>query len=216
MKKFWIIILAITAILTIAACSDGQQAFVPESPGSSSQNGENSSGNGSDSTTPDNNGNNGSNNGDNNGSGSEPDVNGDPQPLPAFTFTFRDVVIELGEDIDHVISKLGEPQGDFKGPSCAFEGLEDRIVQYDGVQFQAYPDGDRFKIFLIGVFSDGPLTSEGRIRLGASIQDVLAAYGDNFEYNTGAYTFTRGLTFLEFLTEDDSVYAINYRLDLGL
>jgi hypothetical protein len=217
MKKFWILIFVVTTIFVITACGDGQEAFVPESPGSSAQNGENSSGNGSDSTTPGNGDNNG-NNGDSNGNGSDSHTNGDPQPAPVFSFTYRDVVINLGDDIDLVISKLGEPMGESRVASCAFEGLDERIVGYPEVQFQALQSGESFNIFYIGFDDRVPnaRTSEGRIYIGSSVQAVLDAYGDDYDYDTGAYKYTRGLTSLMFITNGEFVEGIQYRLDLGL
>jgi hypothetical protein len=216
MKKLWILFLAIAAIFIITACGDVPGDDVPYSPGSSSQNGESPSGNGTNPGTPGNGDSNG-NNGDNNGSGSDQYNNGDPDTQSVFYFKFRDVVIDLDEDIDIVISKLGEPRGDFRGPSCAFEGLEDRIIEYNGVQFQGYPDGELFRVFLIAfIEDDSARTPEGRISIGSSIQAVLDAYGDDYEYDTGSYKFTRGLTSLLFITDGDNVLGVQYRLDLGL
>jgi len=209
MKIAGLLILIVTAIFVIAACGDAQGADVQETPGSSaSQNGENPSGNGTDPGT--------SGDGDDTGNGSAPDANGDSQAPSAFSFTFNDVVIEMDDDIDYVIGRLGEPRGDFTVPSCAFEGLEDRIVEYPGVRLTAYPIGENHYIFNISFFDDSVRTSEGSIRLGSPVQAVLDAYGDDYSYETGMYRFTRGLTFLEFLTEDGFVIGITYRLDLGL
>jgi hypothetical protein len=209
MKKSSLLILIITAILIIAACSDGQEADVRETPGPSlSQNGEDSSGNGTDPGTPD--------NGDDNGIESDPNVSDDLQISIVFYFTFNDVVIEMDDDIDYIIGKLGEPRGDFTVPSCAFEGLEDRIVEYPGVRITAYPIGQQHFIFNISFFDDSVRTSEGQIRLGSPIQTVIDTYGDDYSYETGMYRYIRGLTSLEFLTEDDIVIGITYRLDLGI
>jgi predicted small secreted protein len=209
MKKFSIFILVVTAIFVIAACSDGQGADVQETPpgSSSSPDGESPSNTGTDPDIPD--------NGDNSGSGSDPNANDDPQTPPVFSFTFRDVVINMDDDIDDVIGKLGEPRGDFHVPSCAFDGY-DRIVEYPGVQITAYPSGEHHNIFNISFFDDSIRTTEGQIRLGSPVQAVLDAYGDNYSYEIGLYKFTRGLTSLEFLTEDSIVMRITYRLDLGL
>jgi len=208
MKKIPIFIFIIAVLFVITACNDGQGADVPETPGSSSsQNGENPSSTGTDPNTPD--------NGDDNGNGTDPNSGGDPQTPLSFSFTFRDVVIDMDEDIDYVISQLGEPRGDLHVPSCAFDGY-DRIVGYPGVQITAYPGGENHYIFNISLIDDSVRTPEGEIRLGSTVQAVLDAYGDSYSYETGMYTFTRGLTSLEFLTEDNIVIGITYRLDLGL
>jgi hypothetical protein len=213
MKRILIFILVVTAIFVITACSDGNEAGVQETPGASpSQNGESPSGSGADPGTPGNS----DNSGDDNGNGADSYVNDDPQTPPAFSFLFRDVVIELDDDIDYIISKLGEPQGDFRVPSCAFEGFEDRIIGYPGIQFTAYPSGEQHKIFNISFFDDLVRTSEGGVRIGAPVQAIIDTYGDDYSYETGMYKFTRGLTSLVFITEDGFISGISYRLDLGL
>ena len=207
MKLTGLIILILTVIFIITACSDGQGAGVQEIPGSSSQNGEGSSSPGVDPNT--------SGNGDDNGNGTDSNANGDPQAPSAFWFTFRDVVIEMDENVAYVIEKIGEPLGEFEAPSCAFDGI-DRIFSYPGIQIYTYPAGATDHIHTIGFFDDSVRTSEGGIRLGSPVQAVLDAYGDSYSYETGMYKFIRGLTFLEFLTEDGYVIGITYRLDLGL
>ncbi|MCL2663123.1 MAG: hypothetical protein FWE83_07315 [Oscillospiraceae bacterium] len=212
MKRILILFLVITAMLVIAACGDAQGVDTPETPGSSSQNGEDSSNpdTGTDPGTPGNSDENG------NGNGIDSNSNGDPQIPAAFSFTFNDVVIAMDDDVDYIISKLGEPRGDITVPSCAFEGLNDRIVEYPGIRITAYPIGEQHYIFNVSFFDDSVRTAEGGIRLGATIQAVFDAYGEDHSYETGMYRFARGLTYLEFLTEDDIVIGITYRLDLGL
>jgi len=201
------LIIIMAAIFFIAACGDGQNAGVQETPGSS-QNGEHSSGDGTDPNTP--------GNGDDNVNGSDPYINGDLQTPPAFSFTFRDVVIEMDQNVAYVIEKLGEPLGEFEAPSCAFDGI-DRIFSYPGIQIYTYPAGATDHIHTIGFFDDSVRTSEGGIRIvHNTIEDVIDAYGDDYSYETGLYKFVRGLTSLEFLTEDGIVIGITYRLDLGL
>ena len=209
MKKILLLTL-LTALLMLAACGDGQGADVQESPGSSSQNGTDpsSTDTGTEPGTP--------GTGDDNGNGSDPDSNGDPQPLQVFSFSFRDVIIELDDDIDYIISKLGDPQDQQFVPSCAFEGYEDRIVFYPELEIHSYPSDESHRIFIIDFWGDGPRTLEGGIRLGSPVQSVLDAYGDSYTYEAGMYRFTRGLTNLEFIVENGIVDRIRYRLDLGL
>jgi hypothetical protein len=121
----------------------------------------------------------------------------------------------MDENIADVIERIGEPLGEFEAPSCAFDGI-DRIFSYPGIQIYTYPAGETDHIHTIGFFDDSVRTSEGGVRLGSTVQAVLDAYGDNYSYETGMYKFSRGLTSLEFLTEDDFVIGITYRLDLGL
>jgi len=131
-------------------------------------------------------------------------------PPPVFFFKIGDTYVYLNENITDVIKLAGEPQGPFEMPSCAFDGM-DRVFRYPGVDLYTYPVGDNDFVYNIAFFDDTVRTAEGGIRLGSSLQDVLDAYGDDYVLDSGMYTFTRGLTVLEFLVSDDTVIAITYR-----
>ena len=128
----------------------------------------------------------------------------DEETIPDFAFKMGDVLIEMDQDIENVLEKLGEPQGIFEQESCAFDGI-DRIFGYPGVQIHTYPKGDRDFIHTVSLRDDSHKTTEGGIRNGDDIQKALDAYGDDYTYNTGVYKYTRGLTTLEFFTEDDTI-----------
>ena len=133
----------------------------------------------------------------------------EPPVISDFAFKMGDVVIEMNQNINYVIDRLGEPLGIIEEPSCAFDGI-DRIFGYPGVQFYTYPIGDDDFIHTIGFFDDSVKTMEGGIRLGSPLQDVLDAYGEDYEHDTGMYTFRRGLTSLQFMIEDGFVDFISY------
>jgi len=147
--------------------------------------------------------------GDDNATSGDSPENDEPQAPAEFFFKMGDVIIEMNQNIDHVISKVGEPLGVFEAPSCAFDGT-DRIFSYPGLQIYTYPVGDEDFIHTIGFFDDSVRTAEGGIRLGAGLQAVIDAYGEDFIVDTGMYKFTRGLTSLEFLVDDDMVIGISY------
>ena len=148
----------------------------------------------------------------------EPDASVEDEPAVPDVFFFKmgDVIIHMDENIDYVIENVGEPLGKFEDESCAFDGM-DIIFSYPGIQIYTYPAGTGNYIHTIGFFDDTVRTAEGSIRLGSSIQSVFDAYGENYIYETGKYKFTRGLTVLEFLVdENDNVIGITYRLLLDL
>jgi len=148
--------------------------------------------------------------------GNEPDASAEDTPVPdAFFFKMGDVIIEMDQDIEYVISNVGEPLGRFEQQSCAFDGI-DIIFSYPGIQIYTYPAGAGNYIHTIGFFDDSVRTAEGSIRLGSRVQNVFDEYGDDYSFETGMYRFTRGLTVLEFLVEDDIVMGITYRLLLDL
>ena len=133
----------------------------------------------------------------------------EPEEPPLFALKVGNFLIEMDQNIDEVLAALGEPQGVFVAPSCAFDG-EDRIFQYPSVQIHTYPKGDEDFVHTISLRDDTVRTTEGRIYLGASLQSVIDAYGDDYEHDSGMYTYTRGLTTLEFFIEDDIVMGITY------
>ena len=134
-----------------------------------------------------------------------------PPPEPtAFFFKIGDTVVNLNEDINNVIAGAGEPVGVLELPSCAFDGM-DRVFRYPGADLYTYPVGDNDFVYNIAFFDDTIRTAEGGIRLGSSLQAVLDAYGEDYEFDAGMYKFTRGKTALSFLTDNDSVIGITYR-----
>jgi len=136
-------------------------------------------------------------------------------PNAVFSFKMGDVLIEMDEDISQIIAGLGEPLGILEAPSCAFDGT-DRIFSYPGIQIYTYPKDGADHIHTIGFFDDSVVTTEGKIRLGTNIQSVFDTYGNDYRYETGMYTFTRGKTVLEFLVNDDNIIGITYRYLLDL
>jgi hypothetical protein len=203
MKKIGLVLIIALAMLALVACGNGNGA-VPESPMEQEPTG-NAPGNNEPSSPV----------GEN-----EPDASVVDGPVAADSFFFMmgDVRIEMDQDIEYVITNVGEPLGRFEDESCAFDGM-DIIFSYPGIQIYTYPAGAGNYIHTIGFFDDTSIysvTAEGGLRLGSSIQDIIDAYGDDYSYETGLYRFTRGLTVLEFLVEDGMVKGITYRLLLDL
>jgi len=150
----------------------------------------------------------------NNDPGSENGTPEAPPPVPTvFFFKIGDTVVDLNEDINNIIAGAGEPIGILELPSCAFDGM-DRVFRFPGTDLYTYPVGDNDFVYNIAFFDDTVRTAEGGIRLGASLQSVLDAYGDDYSFDSGMYTFTRGKTTLEFLTNNDIVIGIAYRYDV--
>jgi len=135
----------------------------------------------------------------------------EPDEPPLFALKVGNFLIEMDQNINEVLDALGEPQGIFVAPSCAFDG-DDRIFQYPSVQIHTYPKGDDDFVHTISLRDDTVRTTEGRIYLGSNLQSVLDAYGDDYEHDSGMYTYTRGPTTLEFFIEDDIVMGITYGL----
>ena len=133
----------------------------------------------------------------------------EPPAARDFFFKIGDVEIELNQNVENVIGRLGEPMGILELPSCAFEG-NDRVFRYPGADLYTYPVGDDDYVYTIVFYDDSIRTAEGGIRLGSDIQAVFDVYGDDYKFDSGMYTFTRGLTTLEFFVEGSTVMGITY------
>jgi len=195
MKKKILMIIAIAtlSVFALTACDGGQPEAVTVTPPPETQEATNSNDNDIAQTNDD------------------PAPPEEDEPEPTFAFKYGDVLIEMDQDINYVLEKLGEPMGIFEAESCAFDGI-DRIFGYPGMQIHTYPKGDSDFIHTISFRDDSDLmfTTEGSIRLNSDIQKVIDAYGDDYEFDTGLYRYRRGKTTLEFLTEDDKVTGITY------
>jgi len=130
-----------------------------------------------------------------------------------FALEVNGFLIEMDQNINYVLAALGEPNYQLAVPSCAFDG-EDRILRYDNlsIQIHTYPMGDNDFIQTLSLRDDNIRTSEGGIRLGASYEDVVAAYGSDYEKDFNMYKFTRGRTTLEFYILDGIVLGITFGL----
>jgi len=133
----------------------------------------------------------------------------DPQPTE-FVFLFGGVPIHMDQDIEELLTQLGEPLGVFEAPSCAFDGI-DRIFGFPGMQIHTYPLEDSDLVHTISIRDDS-VTTMGGIYLGSSWDDVIMAYGSDYEQDITMFTFTRGQTTLSFFLEDDMVIGITYGL----
>ena len=142
-----------------------------------------------------------------------PEQNNEPEENTPLLFALEvdGFLIEMDQNVNYVLTALGEPLGEFVMPSCAFDG-EDRVFQYSSLQIHTYPVGDEDRVHTISLRDDNIRTSEGNIRLGASLEDVIAAYGDDYEKEFNMHTFTRERTKLQFYIEDGRVLGITFGL----
>lgn len=78
---------------------------------------------------------------------------------------------------DGLREALGEPLDMLVTPSCAFKG-EDKEFQYDGMSVYTNPLGDR-DVWYEAYITGGDWTCPRGIGIGASREDVIAAYGED-------------------------------------
>ncbi|MCL2378220.1 MAG: hypothetical protein FWC77_03745 [Defluviitaleaceae bacterium] len=203
MKKIAICILLLGMIFVLAACGDGADVNEPEEYIAATP------ANTNDETHHDDTNDNEPYNNASNTEEYEPE-HPHNSPLRGFALVYNDVTIQMDDDISYLLPMLGEPLGIFEAPSCAFDGI-DRIFGFRGIQIHTYPDGDLDRVHTISFINDSITTMAG-ITLGHSRSDVLAAYGNDYEQDTGMFVFTDNGTTLSFFIEDDEVAGIIYGL----
>jgi len=125
-----------------------------------------------------------------------------------YYFIYNDYYILLNEDYERAAAKIGAANDTFEVPSCAFEGI-DKMFYYDDFMITTYPDGDKDFILSITLTGENIKTPEG-VGLGMSFEDMINAYGDDYDNNLELYSYTRGDIELAFLFENDILADINY------
>lgn len=125
-----------------------------------------------------------------------------------FEFEYNGVTIPMNVDAAPILEQLGDSMDYFEAPSCAFQGL-DKIFYYSGFELSTYPQEDKDMVSSVNLLDDTVTTKEG-LYLGASLDEVLDAYGNDYTEENGFYTYTQGDSKLTFVVENDVVSAITY------
>lgn len=128
--------------------------------------------------------------------------------VAGYAFEYNNIVIPMHAEAAPIVEALGEPMEYFEAPSCAFQGL-DKTYYYNGFEIVTYPMDGVDYISNVTLMDDSVATKEN-IYIGSSIDDVIAAYGDDYEKQEGFYTYTLEDTYIQFITEDDVVTNIAY------
>ena len=123
-----------------------------------------------------------------------------------YTFVYGEKEIVLGNEFSK--EELGEEEAYSEIASCAFEGL-DKTYTYTDYEITTFPDGEKDRIYSIYFLNTEVATKEG-VRVSDSIDDMIKAYGENYEKQGNQYTYTKGNTNLEFIVESDVITSIQY------
>jgi hypothetical protein len=142
-------------------------------------------------------------------SATNPETTNTPSPPAGYRFTIVTTTIEMGAPATPAIQTLGEPLHYFEAPSCAFEGI-DKIYYYSGFELYTYPFDDDDYILSV-ILTDDSVSTEKQIYIGMTLDDIIAAYGDEYAQNAGQYTYTLNNTTLSFLIENGTIASIAFR-----
>ncbi len=130
------------------------------------------------------------------------------ESLDGYYFETNGLKIAMGDVASDFLVKTGTPMDQYSAPSCAFDG-DDTVYDFGSYQITTYlsKGGEIFTgVYLL---DDRFSTKEG-IKIGSKLSDMLSTYGDEYQENYGAYTYSLGLTDLSFVVIDDVITSISY------
>lgn len=139
-----------------------------------------------------------------------PDDPSDDTASERFSFVHNNVKITPNDLVDPLVSALGDGYEYLESESCAYVGLDKRY-DYPGFSIYTYPDGSSVDHVLQLVLTDDTLATPEGVRIGASAEEVKAAYGTSYEEVEGSFVYTKGNTQLLFIMQDGVVSSIQYQ-----
>ncbi|MBQ3014663.1 MAG: hypothetical protein IJD75_05980 [Clostridia bacterium] len=125
-----------------------------------------------------------------------------------YTFTSGSTQIAINADAAPIVAALGQWRDYAESPSCATTGL-DKIYIYPGFEIYTVPEGDKDRISMIRLYDDTVATEEG-IRVGATKEAVIAAYGTPDQTYDTNITYEMVGMYLQFSLQDGVVTSIQY------
>ncbi len=125
-----------------------------------------------------------------------------------YVFEVDGITIAMHDKVAPILQGLGDAMEYFEAESCAFQGME-RVYTYSGFELHTY-EMDGIDYVAAIVFLDDSVTTKEGLYLFAKLEDVLAAYGDDYTKVNDMYSYNLGRCQLSFLIEDDEVIFIEY------
>jgi len=132
------------------------------------------------------------------------------QEKEGYYFEYKGIKIGINDEAAPILEALGEPMHYFEAPSCAFEGM-DKIYSYSGFEFTTYTKNNKDYIASLFFLDDTVTTREG-ITLNATLDDIVAAYGSDYEQNFNEYSYSDGNCVLSFILENGKVVSVEYSM----
>ena len=133
---------------------------------------------------------------------------GNKAAYDGFTFVYNGTEIQLNAEAAPVIAALGEADSYFESESCAFQGL-DKVYTYGSIVLSTYPESEVDYVNIIELKDDTVETAEG-VYIGATLEDVTAAYGTPVKETETSCVYVKGSSQLSFIFEGDTVSSIVY------
>ncbi|MDR0220263.1 MAG: hypothetical protein LBI54_02530 [Lachnospiraceae bacterium] len=130
-----------------------------------------------------------------------------------YYFVYNETRVELGQPAADIVAKLGPAKDFYVYPSCAFEGDEKTYV-YNGFELVTYmrDANDTDRVYSLIFWDDSVATVEG-LCIGDSYEEMVAAYGTEYEEIPSCYIYVQDGVALSFSTQDDIITSITYFIE---
>ena len=124
-----------------------------------------------------------------------------------FTVAFADGrTVELGADAAS-IEALGEYTDMFEAPSCVHEGF-DRVYTYDGFSVTTSPDENGADYVAEVAVESSSCALENGLTVGSTVDDMAAAYGEDYTDSFGFITYELEGATASFVTDGGVITSI--------
>ena len=108
-------------------------------------------------------------------------------------------------------NEYGKYNDSFESENCAF-GDKDITYIYDDLEIEAYGNSKgEMIVYSIVLTSENVKTNEG-IGLYDSLDDIISKYGDGYQKDGNTYRYVHNNTELVFVTQNNIIETIEYRL----
>lgn len=131
-----------------------------------------------------------------------------PASTQNYTFRINGLDITMGETASDFLVKTGNPLNQYSAPSCAFDG-DDTVYDFGSYQITTYVKNGKEIFTGVYLLDDSVSTKEG-VKIGSPLSKMISTYGDDYQENYGAYTYSLGLTDLSFVVINDVITSISY------
>ena len=99
----------------------------------------------------------------------------------------------------------------FESENCAF-GDKDITYIYDGIEIETYGNDKKEMIVYSIVISDENVKTNEGISLYDSVDDMIEKYGNDYIKNENEYRYVHNNTEIVFITQNNIIETIEYRL----
>lgn len=127
-------------------------------------------------------------------------------------YYFEDNGKKITLGAEYTSLNLGEEKDYYEVQSCAFNGM-DKIYTFDNYEVHTYPENSTDKVLSVYFLNDQVSTTEG-VKIGDSMDKMVETYGDEYEQLDTQYTYTKGLTQLKFIIENNAITSIEYNYNV--